>query len=739
MTTSNRKKNNKANKRSKGAQIGSRIGLFFKVLLLVVLVCILILFLTFYLKYGRTILQLQQQAKEYVWSSTVEDFKQYQTSIFFDIKGEVISTLSGEREVYYVKYEDIPADIIDAMVTIEDKRYFQHEGVDFVANVRAAVALIQNKGKITQGASTITQQLARNIFLTNDITVERKVKEIFIASELEKKYTKQQILEFYLNNIYYANGYYGIQAAANGYFGKSISNLTLSEAAFLCAIPNSPSLYNPMTNIQNTYERRDRILSQMYEDGLISKKEYKAAIQEDFKLIEQTYGIHNYVETYVYQCTIEAFMKQEGFQFAYYFDSKESKEAYINNYQERYDYYQNLLYTGGYRVYTSIDLKQQSKLQDVLDRKLSPYEEKNEEGVYQLQGSSVCIDNETGRVVAIVGGRSQEFSTYTFNRAYQSYRQPGSAIKPLIVYTPYFERGHNPDELVLDEKREDGPKNSNGVYLGEISLRMAIEQSKNTIAWSIFEELTPSIGLSYLKRMNFKKLSNEDYVPAASLGGFTYGTNTLEMAAAYASLANDGYYRKPSCIIRITNSEGETICLETLIEEKVYKAEATYIMTNVLEGVLTQGTAKGLSLDKMPAAGKTGTTSDRKDGWFVGYTPYYTTAVWVGYDYPKAMSDLYGNTYPGAIWHEYMEQLHEGKETTEFTPYTDTWSLINEDGVREEDKKIEDEIQNEQDEMHLDEASEEDKLEEDNPQDEELYDEDIFLNDSLANPDLENE
>lgn len=651
------------------------IGLFFKSFFLLILLLGMGTFLLFYMKYGRIIIKMQQTAKNYVWSSSTDTFRQGETSLFFDQSGEVISTLSGEKEVFYVQYEDIPANIIDSIVTIEDKRYYEHEGVDYIANVRAAVALIKNEGKVTQGASTITQQLARNIFLSNEVTVERKLTEIFIASEMERKYSKQQILEFYLNNIYFANGYYGIQAAANGYFGKSISELSLSEAAFLCAIPNSPTMYNPITNIQNTYKRRDRILSQMYEDGIITRKDYKKAVVEEVTVKEQALRFHNYVETYVYQCTIEALMEQEGFLFQDTFASEEAKHVYQDSYQDRYSYYQSLLYTGGYRVYTSIDLTKQEMLQETLDRELAGFTGTNEEGIYELQGSAVCIDNETGRVVAIVGGRGQEFNTYTLNRAYQSFRQPGSAIKPLIVYLPYFEGGHNPDEIVNDEKTEDGPKNSNGVYSGEITLRTAIEQSKNTIAWNIFEELTPQVGLSYLKKMNFKKLCSQDEVLAASLGGFTYGTNTLEMAAAYATIEQQGVYRKPTCIVRITDSEGTTLWAKDPVSSVVYDAESCRIMTDTLKGVFTEGTGKGLGISNAITAGKTGTTSDKKDGWFVGYSRFYTTSVWVGYDYPKAMSDLSGSTYPGHIWKKFMQEVHDRLELMEFEPYTDTWTV----------------------------------------------------------------
>lgn len=669
-------------------------GVFFRSVLLLGLLIVFGGILFAYLKYGKSILSMQKMAKDYVWSSNEDTFRQTETSIFFDASGEVISTLSGEKKLYYVQYEDIPAVVIDAIVTIEDKRFFEHRGVDFIANIRAAIALVKNEGKITQGASTITQQLARNIFLTNEVTYERKVKEIFIASELEKKYSKQKILEFYLNNIYFANGYYGIQAASKGYFNKSVSELTLSEAAFLCAIPNGPMIYDPVHHIDQTYQRRDKILNQMYEDGVIDKKQYKKARNEKTKIVKQVATMYNYAETYIYQCTIESLMKKDGFLFQDTFSSPDEKAVYQEAYQERYQHYQSMLYTGGYRVYTSIDLNKQELLQKVLDEKLSSYTSVNEQGVYELQGSAVCVDNENGRVIAIVGGRSQEFNSYTLNRAYQSYRQPGSSVKPLIVYLPYFMEGHNPDEIMKDEAIEDGPKNADHMYSGDISLRYAVETSKNTIAWKIFEELTPKVGLSYLKRLNFQKIVEDDEVLAASLGGLTYGTNTLEMAAGYATIENDGVYRKPTCIVRITDASGNSLIEEETSEKVVYDKESCRIMTDVMCGVMTEGTGKNLSISNAITAGKTGTTTDRKDGWFVGYSSYYTTSVWVGYDYPKAMAELGGNTLPGYIWHDFMQQIHEGKDMLSFPPYIDTWTTEEE---LEEEEEIEDSFEEEED------------------------------------------
>lgn len=308
----------------------------------------------------------------------------------------------------------------------------------------------------------------------------------------------------------------------------------------------------------------------------------------------------------------------------------------------------------------------------------------------------MCIDNETGYVTAIVGGRKQKSTGYTLNRAFQSYRQPGSAIKPLIVYTPALENGHYPDEIVIDQKFEGGPSNSNGVYSGKITLRKAVEQSKNTIAWKLFEEITPKVGLRYLKRMNFAKIDKNDYYPAASLGGFTNGVSAVEMASGYATLANDGIYREPTCIVKITDAEGNVIVGSEKSDYQVYDKNATRIMTDMLTGVVKYGTGRGLSIPGMATAGKTGTTNERKDGWFVGYTPYYTTSVWVGYDMPQKLDGLMGSTYPGQIWYDFMTQIHEGLDSKTFPEYVDT--RPKEDILQEEIEEVEPE-EDEEDEI----------------------------------------
>lgn len=616
--------------------------------------------------YAAKVSAMKTEAVSMVSHSSKDTFRKSQTSIAYDINGKTLSVLKGEKDVYYIEYEDIPIYVKQAIISTEDKRFYKHKGIDYRGIMRAVVAMIQD-GEVTQGGSTITQQLARTVFLSNERTWERKIEEMYIAVELEKKYSKEEILEFYLNNVYFANGYYGIEAAAQGYFGMDVSHLSLSQMIYLCAIPNNPTLYNPLTHADKTQARRDRILKSMLEDQVISESSYQTAVAEQIKTTEPEEIKNNYAETYTYYCATRALMELEDFEFQTVFSDDEEKTAYDREYQSLYDTCNKKLFTGGYRIYTSLDLDAQSQLQTSVDEVLAGFGEKSDEGIYELQGAAVCIDNTTGMVRAIIGGRSQDdVEGYTLNRAFQSFRQPGSAIKPLIVYTPALERGYTPDTTVVDEPIADGPVNGDGTYSGAMSLRQAVARSKNTIAWKIFEELTPEVGISYLEAMGFSNLDANDKRLPASIGGFTNGVSPLEMAKGYATIKNDGGYRNPTCIMKITNADGEVIYQADQTASVIYKENACRQMTDMLQTVITSGTGRGYSLGMMPCAGKTGTTNDNKDGWFVGYTPYYTTSVWVGYDIPKEVPGLGGGTYPGKIWHSFMSWLHDGLEPVDF-------------------------------------------------------------------------
>lgn len=654
-------------KKQKRQKKHPKFWLGLKIFVLIFLVAVLVAGIVFYVKYGRDIFRMQDEAIELVKNATADTFRDSETTIAYNSKGKQIAVLKGDKDSYYMPIDEIPKYVQDAFIVTEDKKFYEHNGIDAGGIVRAVWVQIQNKGKISQGASTITQQLARGVFLNTDKTYERKIKEIFIAMELEKKFNKKQIFEFYLNSIYFSNGYYGIEAAAKGYFSSSCKDLSLSQLCFLCAIPNNPSLYDPLERMENTLKRRDRILKQMLEDKVITQTEYDAAVEEKIELNITEPVKRNFVQTFVTYCATRKIMEVNGFELRTGFDSDKEEEAYKEEYNEAYATAQKQLLNSGYRIYTSIDLKKQKALQQAINTNLASFTEKSTNGIYKMQGAAVCIDNSSGRVVAVVGGRSQDTSGYTLNRAYQSFRQPGSSIKPVIVYTPALERDYTPDTTVNDHKFEGGPSNSNGRYSGYISLRYAVEQSKNTIAWQLFEELTPEVGLQYLLDMNFSKIVKNDYFSAASLGGLTYGCSPLEMASAYATIENDGKYRDPTCIVKILDADGNVIVADDVDQKYIYSAKAANTMVDILKGVLTKGTGVGLSLDNgMVAAGKTGTTNDKKDGWFCGFTPYYTTAVWVGCDTPTTISDLYGSTYPGRTWKTFMNEIHADLEPVPF-------------------------------------------------------------------------
>ena len=619
--------------------------IFFKLQLILLLLLIAAAAYYFGGGYAQTIAELKDDADMLVAKSNVDTFRKGETGLVYDAGGKLLKAYKGEKDAYYIKYADIPEIVEKTFVAVEDQKFYKHKGVDYLAILRAIIAMVRN-GEVTQGGSTITQQLARTVYLSMDRTWERKMEEIFIARNLEDKYTKSQIMEFYLNNIYFGNGYYGIQAAAQGYFSKSIDKLDLSQVVFLCAIPNNPSLYDPVQHKKNTLSRRDRMLTSMYEQGVISLSASKEAKEEKIKL-KRKKGIekNDYVETYVNYCAIRTLMKKQGFEFQYYFDSSKQEKKYNKEFKKLYRECESSLYTSGYRIYTSINMEHQEKLQDAIDNGLSAYQDVNEEGVYKLQGAGVTIDNTTGFVTAIVGGGSQileapQSEGYTLNRAYQSFRQPGSAIKPLLVYTPMLERGYTPDTIVMDEPIQDGPSNANGTYEGAITIRHAVKKSKNTIAWKLFDELTPVTGLSYLKAMNFTKIDPEDERLPAALGGFTIGASPLEMTTGFATLQNDGCYREPTCITKIEDTQGNLIYTSQMDADRgrqkkeeadgirIYKSNASRMMTDMLETVMNEGTAMGLGLGDMPSAGKTGTTNDNKDGWFAGYTRYFTTGIW---------------------------------------------------------------------------------------------------------------
>lgn len=629
---------------------------------------------------GQTLIGCMREAKDLVDSSTPDTFRLAQTSYIYSDDGTQLAALAESEDATYLSYEDIPADVVNAFVSVEDRTFWNNSGVDYKGILRVCVNYVKTKGQVAEGASTITQQLARGTFLSNEKTLSRKIKEIFIARQLTKKYTKEQIMEFYCNSCCFANGIYGVEDASQKYFGRSVSDLSLSETAYICAIPNRPEYYNPLKNSENAISRRNKILQDMYECDYITKDAGDAALAENITVAEvsdEEDTFYNYEATYAINCAIRYLMKQDGFEFKSRFEDDADYDTYNAYYDEMYKQAKHKLYTGGYKVTTTMNLKAQKNLQKIFDKELAFNTKVDEStGIYQFQGAMTVIDNETGKVVAMIGGRSQDElqQTYSLNRGFQSFKQPGSSIKPLVIYTPALEEGYDANstltEIDVKAAKKSTSEKISKMSGKKMSLRYAVEDSKNGCAYSLYNIITPKVGLSYIENMNFSKIVQQDYTLSSGLGGLHHGTNTVEMANAYSTLENHGEYRQADCISSILDASGNEI-YEEPESKTVYTRSASDQMTDILEGVLNSsaGTAKGLkwsSASDVAAAAKTGTTNDNNVAWFCGYTPYYTISVWVGYDYPKSVKGLWGNTYPAYIWKEAMLYMIDGKDEADF-------------------------------------------------------------------------
>lgn len=599
-----------------------------------------------------------------------QDFRMLSDTEIYDRDNNQIGLINaGHYE--YVPIQDISTNIQNAYIAQEDRRFKSHTGVDWIATSRAMLALIKNRGAITQGGSTITQQVIKNTYLTQEQSFTRKIVEILLAPEVEKTYSKTDIMEFYCNTNFYGNRCYGVQAASRYYFGKTAAELTPYEAAVLVGISNSPTAYDPVKNPVASLEKRNDVLYSMYEVGYLTKEEYDNFSTQRLNIVqEETEGSNeNYQSSYAIHCAALELMKLDGFDFQYTYEDKEDYTQYIERYQTLYNEKAEDIRSGGYQIYTTLDSGLQEVLQAQIDSGLSSFSELQENGKFALQGAGVIVDNQTNYVVAIVGGRGTEDQ---FNRAYLSARQPGSTIKPLIDYGPAFDTGeYYPSRMVDDHKWENGPANSGGTYRGNVTVREALNRSLNTVAWQILEDIGVNFGLEYLGQMQFQRLTYVDNnVPSLSIGGFTNGVRVVDMAKGYSTLASKGIYDDRTCITRIQHEQlGELTKDLKAYSKQVYQEDSAFMLTDILKGTMTEayGTGYGLALDNgMPAAGKTGTTNSSKDTWFCGYTRYYTTAIWMGYDTPRAMPGIYGSTYTGKIWKKVMDQIHEGKEPWDF-------------------------------------------------------------------------
>ena len=579
-------------------------------------------------------------------------------SQFYDNENRIIYTTASAEHRLPVKLDKIPKHVRAAFVSIEDNRFYEHGGIDYRGTFRALVSNIM--GQEVQGGSTITQQLAKNAFLTQERTLSRKVKEAFLARQLENKYTKDEILNMYLNQIYFGEGSYGVESAALKYFGKHIQDVTLAEGAALAAIPKSPNYYDPMENPKANKERRNLVLDQMVKYGHITQADAQKAKEEDVKIRKEESG------------TAPKDLR------TYFFD-------YIS--QQIIDKYgADALYKGGLKIYTTLDSSMQSKAEHAI-RYLPDIWTEDPDKLTQPQVGLVALDPVTGYVKAMVGGRGQD----KFNRAVLAQRQPGSAFKA-FVYLTAMDNGMNAATMVDDKPLQIGgwsPQNSGGGFHGTVTLRTALSRSFNIPAIRVALKVGTGKVMQMAKACGITSLVEEgpytDNNPAMALGGLTKGVSPLEMANAYGTIANNGVYNEPVSIVKILDRNGKTIFEHKPSPKQVVSAKAAYQTTDMLKDVLISGTAGGSGLGR-PAAGKTGTTDYSKDAWFVGYTPNLSCAVWVGDDRNRSMGAMYGSGAPLSIWHDFMINAIQEVPYADFVRPAGAVTPVGKDMGKEEDK-----------------------------------------------------
>lgn len=559
----------------------------------------------------------------------------------------------------WVEYKDIPEDMVNAFVAIEDERFFNHHGFD-VKRLIGAAATFVSKGDSSYGASTITQQLVKNISGDDDVTIERKLKEIYRAVKIELSYSKEEILEFYLNTIYLSRQCNGVQAAAKRYFSKDIGELDLAEMASIAGITQYPSKYDPIENPEHNKERRKVVLSKMREIGFISEAEYREAATKTL-VFEEDNSTQKEPETksYFADAVINEVLED-------LMDAGYAKQVAMK-----------MLYTGGLKIYSTMNPKIQAVIDEVYGK------DKNFPKSYGgqiLQSSMVVTDPYTCYVLGMAGGRGEQSGRMTLNRATQTLRQPGSAIKPVAVYAPALEYGIvSPTSIIIDSPvtyNGWSPRNYDNEFRGAVTVKTAVTHSLNVPAVKILNRLTVdrsfdflvnSMGITSLveKREENGKVYSDKNLSSLALGGLTDGVSVIEMAGAFGVFPSGGIYRKPTTYVKVEDYNGNIILEGKDNGKRSISEENARLMSDMLESVVKWGTGTGARLNNIRAAGKTGTTTANKDRWFVGYTPYYLGAVWFGYDSPREIT-VSGN--PAAtIWRIVMNRIHENLKDRDFS------------------------------------------------------------------------
>ncbi len=618
---------------------------------LLLLVAVLAMFAGFYVGVARSLPTLDL---------TADSSRTAQTTKIFDgaESPTLLAELHGVENREVLTADQIPQVMRDAIVAVEDERFYQHNGVDFLGIVRAMWANVR-KREIVQGGSTITQQYIKNAYINNDKTLDRKLREATLAYQLEKQWSKEKILDEYLNIIYFGEGAYGIEAAAQEYFGVHASGLTIDQAALLAGVAKSPSAYSPTRDAGASMARRDLVLNKMYQQHYITAAQLQTALAKPLKLVQKAEDDSPKVPYWVEMVREELVAR----------------------------YGSSTVLGGGLRVYTSLDLS----LQDQAKQAISGILNKSTDPSAAL----VCIDARTGRLLAMVAGEG--FSKSQFNLATQGKRQPGSAFKPFVLATA-LTQGISPDTLYesgpIKIKLPDSTWDVSSTDAGPITLRQATVQSSNGVYARLIMDVGAKPVADTAYAMGIQTSLGQDPNPAIALGGLTTGVSPLEMAMAYTTLATGGERLSetvpfnpsstafPIVIDRVTDANGEVLDQNAISRTRVLDSGVASIVTSCLEGVITDGTGTAATIGRA-AAGKTGTTSNYRDAWFVGYTPEIVTAVWVGYAAEqKAMTDVHGikvtgGSFPAKIWATFMKQAVKDIPKSQFSqPTAGQWVSV---------------------------------------------------------------
>ncbi len=606
-----------------------------------------------------------------------------ETSYIYDSNGNEVAELHAEQHRIAVNLEQVPLHLAQAFIAVEDERFFRHRGFDVIASVRAAYSN-HLAGNIVQGGSTITQQLAKNAFLVSETTYKRKVQEIILSLELEKNYSKEEILEMYLNRIYFGNGAYGVEAAAQLYFNKTVNDLTIAEAAMLAGITRSPNFYNPFSNLEEAERRMRTVLSSMKRLQYISSAEYNEAVNKKINyadLPDTEYPYPFFLDYVIHHELIDVLINMPR----------------INSQEEAY----RAIYTGGLRVYTTLEPELQSFVEDTMKREdlypVTYYIDMDqaraavasvptgrnlsrgqlleisdaENGIAQPQAAFVLADPSTGRIRALGGSREYRKNVDELLR-FTTLRSPGSAIKPVITYGPALDvgtlsgAGSTLNDSPFTGPRNWKPKNFDNRFRGMVPLREALYYSLNVPAVRAFQDLGPRVGVNYAQRMGITSIHPSEIDNLSlTLGGFTYGVSAIDMTQAYSVFANNGLRIDLHTIEKIVDSSGEIIYEYRRKPKRVLSAQASFIINDILQDFVRKYLGRALQIDR-PVAAKTGTSEYWNDVYLVAYTPNLVGTLWMGFDEPKLGSIKQGWRYSTVFMRELFVEVFKDLEKADF-------------------------------------------------------------------------